>query len=102
MRNLNYLQLIITCGKNQAIALLETSDDKQVKDLIKIIHNLELNSSILSHRSKKILKSYNKLIRKLTNSNNSKKKNYSLIRNNSKQVYNLLSSAKSVLSKVLK
>lgn len=100
MKN-HYLHLLITCGKNQSIALLETADKNQVKEVVKLIYNLSLNSSILSSNARKLLSKNKKLIIKITNKKNSDKTNYSLLRINSLKFFNILSASRNTLLKVL-
>jgi hypothetical protein len=102
MKSSPFLQVLLTCEKNQAKALLETADPHQVGSIVKIIHNISQNSSLLSAQTQKLLTQYKTLILRLSNKNNSEKKNYSLIRNNSTQIYNLLHSSKKTLLRVLK
>ena len=98
----NFFHLLLSCSKNQAIALLETANEEQVANTVIIIYNITLNSSVLSPQTQKLLSKHKKLISKITNRKNSDKKNYSIIRNNSSKIHNILLSAKKILIKVLK
>ena len=102
MKNTYFLHLLLTCGKNQGKALLETADNKQVNSVVNVVYNLTLNSSVLNSHSKKLLSIHKKLIAKLLSKNKSIKSKYTIIRNNSVELYNLLISAKNTLLKVLK
>lgn len=101
MEKQHYLALLLTCSINQGRALLETADKEQVIIIVQTIFNLTKNRSILSSKCRTLLKKHTKLITQLINRKNTDKKNYSLIRANSIKIFNLISSAKSALSKVL-
>lgn len=102
MKKSPFLKFLINCGRNQAIALLETCDDNQVQEVIKLLANLRLNLILLPPQSKKLLKRHNNLINKLVNIKTSKSRKYSIIRSNSRQIYNILNSTRLVLAKVVK
>jgi len=102
MRNLYFFHLLLSCSKTQGKALLETADREQVANLVNLIYNIVLNSSVLPAHTKKLLSKHKKLISKLTNKKNSDKKKYSIIRNNSSQIHSILLSGKKALIKVLK
>jgi len=100
MKSYNYLIVLINSQQNQGIALLETASPQQVADIVRIIFNLNINADLLDTRAKRLL-SKNKVFKKLTNKKISENSKYRIIRNNAKGVYQLLTSSKTLLTKVL-
>jgi len=101
MKNSNFLNLLLTCSRNQGRALLETADKSQVSDIVKTIYNLSKNESLLLPHTKTLLRRHAKLIERLTNKRASDKSSYSLIRKNWAKILSLLLSAKKILQTVL-
>jgi hypothetical protein len=101
MQDLHYLHLLLACSKSQAKALLETADKSQVLSVVKVLFNLERNILLLSKYSKSLLRKHNKLLTHLLKRTNSDKTNYSLIKKNWVKIFQLLTSAKSILTKVI-
>ena len=93
--------LLINSKQNQGIALLETASPQQVIDLVKIIYNLNANRHLLQPKSKNILSKSRNVIKKLTQKKVSQIAKYRIIRNNAKSIFQLLSSSRSLLTKVL-
>lgn len=102
MKNLEFLHLLLSCSKNQAKALLETSDKSQAISIVTLLINLEKNISLLSSKAKKIIKTHKTIFKKLSSNRMQDKKNYSLISRNWLKVYNILIAAKDTLIKILK
>lgn len=101
MKNKYFFYLLLSCGKNQGIALLETADKHQTSELVNLLYNLTLNTKTLSPKTRIILKKNKKILSKLFNKKNTDKRNYSIIRNNSAKIYNLIKSAERVINKVV-
>ena len=101
MKSYNYLLLLIHSQHNQGIALLETASPQQVTDLVRVLYNINNNKDILQPKSKSLLTKSKNVIKKLTAKNISEVGKYRIIRNNAKSFYNLLTSSKNLLSKVL-
>lgn len=102
MKKQDFFNILLTCGENQAIALLETLDKSQVSALVYLFYNIRENKSCLSAQSRGILSKNQTIFSKLLNKKNSEKKNYLIIRNNSEKFYSILKSTRKVLLKVLK
>lgn len=102
MKNLGFLQLLLSCSKNQAKALLETSDKSQIKSIVILLINLEKNKAILSTKTRRVINSYKTIFTKLTANRTHDNKNYSLISKNWIKIYNILLASKPVLLKILK
>ena len=101
MKNSHFFHLILLTTRNQAKALLETANKYQVLEIVKIIYNLNKNQQILLPKTKILLNKHKRLISKLTNKNNTDRKNYILIVKNWIKILNLISSAKNILLKVI-
>lgn len=102
MKNTHFIYLLLSTSKNQARALLETTDKSQVQTVIKLLINLDKNISLLTSNTKSFLKHNKALFTKIYKNRMRDKKNYSLITRNWLNIYKILQSAKSILFKVLK
>ena len=101
MKISHFFHLILLTTRNQTKALLETANKYQVLEIVKIIYNLNKNQQILLPKTKILLNKHKRLISKLTNKNNTDRKNYILIVKNWIKILNLISSAKNILLKVI-
>lgn len=102
MNDLHFMHLLLICSKNQARALLETSDKNQVKSLVVLLFNLEKNKEIIPTKAKSLVKTYNSIFKKLQSNRMQDKKNYSLISKNWLKIHKILLAAKPVLLNILK
>ena len=102
MKSLNYILLLLDSGKNQGIALLETSSPQQVVDLVRVLYNLNTNKDLLPTKAKSLLTKNKNILNKLFDKKISEVSKYRLIRNNAKTVFQLLGFPKNVLLKALK
>lgn len=101
MKSTHFIQLLLNCSRNQAQALLETASKEQVHTISLLIFNLTKNLNSITAKTKALLRKHKKIINKLCDKKLAEKSKYSIIRKHWADVYNLLISAKNVLSSAL-
>ena len=101
MKSLHFIQLLISCDKIQAKALLETADKQQVEDLCYLLYNLFRNLSILPKHCRVLLEKNKKLFNHLFVPKLNPKSRYLLIRRNWIKIRAVLFIAKGIISKQL-
>ena len=102
MKNIVFFHLLLSCSKNQARALFETSDKEQIKSIVLLLLNLEKNKSILPTKAKNLINSHKSIFTKITRNRMQDKKNYTLISKNWLKIYNIFLSTKTLLLEILK